>query len=350
MVGVVLHTLEKAKVFYLGLDSEEAARRMEKEFLVTLINHLGLEGLRLLVGRWDGPLKCREIKELVVSFEPQIRALGTVPRDVIALLHEFFASRCQHDEDACDLLRFFVPRDENWYFAVRAILENARFYHPNTFFELARQEYQHTMSSPADALPGAVPGFATTGSFEIVLSFLEKGFECFQKGYDYCHPLTSNAKTMQYVDWMCNAFVVDGFGGGVIDATSTNTNIVRIVQLVNERARGSPDFILRMLQNMERSAIAARYAEPLRSGLVLAYKEHFDYKVYQSSHSAYASVINDMHRARLVCKQYVPNGEADFDAVVVDHVRTVHRSKKKLVKMLASEFGSGRPLGTESSV
>lgn len=60
-------------------------------------------------------------------------------------------------------------------------------------------------------------------------------------------------------------------------------------------------------------------------------------------HGAYANVISEMQRARLYCKQYSKDGDKKFDAEVVTSIKDSHTGKKKLMRMLDSEFGRTSP-------
>jgi len=114
----------------------------------------------------------------------------------------------------------------------------------------------------------------------------------------------------------------------------------KLMSCICTSAKSHPEIILKVLQSMEPHAALMRHssATDLAVALISAYKDHFMFRFRDCGHAAYSTVIGEMLRARLECKHYMKNGESDFDTEVVEFIRRMHSTKKKLMKLLVQDF------------
>ena len=263
---------------------------------------------------------CKDLQELVLHLEPKISERPSFPAEVARIIDEFYDAKRAHDEDACTLLtRFYAYGDADYRRTVAKILANSEHYHAGALFSLAQiqmsQRARRRTGTPAkDAMDAEV--FAT----------VVKAFE---------RIAAVSPKILESVEWVFAASV---------DASRKDPTrspfYNRMVACVCQYAKSHPEIVLKVLQCMEAHAALMKHstANDLGSALVGAYKDHFMFRFRDCGHAAYATVIGEMLRARLECKHYVRNGDVAFDAEVVEFIRRMHSTKKKLMKMLVSDF------------
>jgi hypothetical protein len=289
---------------------------VEREFIFNLARKLGVHSLSIFSDCWQRIFSCKDLQELILFVEPKNgeNPDQPLPAEVVNIIMEFCDAKRFHEEDACLLLtKFFQPGDGNFDLAMNKIISNADQYHAGALFNLAQLQ-QAQKRGRKDVMDAEV--------FAIVEKALEKISQV-------------TPKILEYVDWMFTSCINSNRRD-----PSKAAYLTKMAKVVCSRVQSHPEIILRLLQNMEQQQVLMRHAaaSDLGSALVTAYREHFSSRFRDCGHAAYATVIAEMQRARLECKHYVKNGDADFDAKVVEHIRRTQHSKKKLMKLLQQEF------------
>lgn len=315
-----IHAYKKTENLYLLRYSSET-RALDREFIFSMARKIGVPSLKLFAGQWQSTFMCDDIRELLLMLEGAIKAVNPLPKDVVSLVTQYYEAAEYHSENACDLLAFCNPK---MYQQCKAhILKSPHHYHVNALFELARRE--HTQS-PAKLLRSPVLN--------------DKSFDVVQKAlYNIrVQKKDINDKTYEFIDWMYEAIIVHAKDAKEI---SNRPMFIKMVDAVSSSSLASHEVLLRLLQNMGHTPNLLKIAAaPLAKALLSAYQKYFDSRYCECSHSTYAQIINEMHRARLHCKEYLKSGDKQFDQDVVSFVKKNHSGKKKLVKMLTTEFGS----------
>lgn len=296
----------------LNADSKRV-ESVDREFVFSLARKLGISSLRIFSETWQNIFSCKDLQELIIFLEPKDGENLNLPDVVTKVIMEFYEAKRFHEEDACLLLtRFFLPADPSYRLAVEKILENSDQYHACALFHLAQLQLQQKQRR-RDVMDQEV--------FAIVI----KAFERIN---------TITPKLLEYIDWVFTACTRNR------SDPSRSPFYNKMIQCVCQYAKSHPEVILKVLQNMEQHPVLIRHssAVDLGNSLIGAYKEHFLCRFRDCGHAAYMTVIGEMQRARLECKHYIKNGDIDFDSEVVEFIRRMHNTKKKLMKMLDQEF------------
>ncbi len=331
-LSIIIQSLKVYDRHYLT-GEEQISRSEDFSFLLTLVARLGLGSLRLFGTEWYTYLKCADAKRIIEVLSPDISSARTVPKEVVALIMQYFGANQQHGESACDLLKHFKPADANYKAAVNKICENAMYYSANALFEIARYEVK-VAPSPPPAKKGRGSGAAAVVSKETMnkdaFAVIEKAIENLTR--TSAPNITS--VTYAHLDWVCD----------LCNNTPVSKEVPKgyffseFIKLLQKHAKCHPGVLMRILQYVEKMPALLKVANVLGDTLVESYQAHFTQRLRECGHAAYSSVINEMHRARLQCRQYTKNGDSKFDIEVVKHVRSCHNGKKKLLKMLDQEF------------
>lgn len=285
----------------------------EREFIFSLADKLGIASLQVFAGNWQDYLTCQQLQQLIMRVAPA-DDVDHAPRtpDLTKIIQTFYSSRLCHDEDSCQLLTKYVkPSDKLYGKIVTTILKNAGNYHSEALFQLAQLQAANRQAC------GEVMNAD-------IFSIVTKAFEKLSQ-------VSSSAKMLDYVDWlftMCtgrNACHQPFFADMINLVCSPDTH---------------QQILLRVLQRMESHELLKKHPSVAGLGLALIskYGQHFVKRFGECGHMAYALVIAEMQRARLECRHFVENGEATFDAQVVECVRSSHGTKKKLIKLLSADF------------
>ena len=296
-------------------------RLSDREFVFRLARQMGTSSLRLFIGQWEEVFSNDDMQELIMMFAPQIREYKTVPRNVVAIILQFYGCKMPHNESACDLLSLFTPGDTNYQQAVAKIRTNLHHFHPNAIFELAKRQQQLNVGSS-----GKSSALMDETTFSIVEHALENILVTSE---------STNAKTLEHIAWMYRCC---GGGGNKPKDVAKSALFTRMIRMLCENACYSPDVLLVMLECIDKVPGMTRHIVTLGTTLLSAYHHYFDRRFSECSHATYANVIGEMQRARLQCRQYVKDGDTQFCDIVVTAVRSSHAGKKKLQKMLGKEF------------
>lgn len=286
---------------------------VDREFVFSLARKLGISSLGIFSETWQNIFSCKDLQELVLFLEPKDGERHDLPDVVTKVIMEFYEAKRFHEDDACLLLtRFFQPADASYRQAVEKILDNSENYHAGALFNLAQLQLQQKQRRK-DVMDHEV--------FAIVV-----------KAFERITGITP--KLLEYVDWVFCACTRNR------NDPSRSPFYSRMIQCICQYAKSHPEVILKVLQNMEQHPTLIKHssAVDLGNSLIGAYKEHFLCRFRDCGHAAYMTVIGEMQRARLECKHYIKNGDIDFDSEVVEFIRRMHNTKKKLMKMLDQEF------------
>ena len=298
-------------------------RLSDRQFVFQLARQMGTSSLKLFAGQWEEVFSVDDMQELVMMFAAQIRDYKTMPRNVVAIITQFYDCKMPHNESACDLLSLFTLGDVNYSSAVGKIRTNLHNFHPNAIFELAKQQQALNVAGSDDE-SGVL---MDEGTFSLV----EHALENIQVS-----PETTNAKTREYIRWTYRC--CGGGGSNKPKDIAKSALFTRMIRMLCGNACYSPDMLLVMLECLDKVPGMTRHIVALGSTLLSAYLHYFDRRFSECSHATYANVIGEMQRARLQCRQYVKDGDTQFGDTVVAAVRTSHAGKKKLQKMLEKEF------------
>ena len=341
-----IHAFRKTENLYLLRYSAES-RTLDREFIFSLARKIGVPALKLFVGHWESTFSCDDIHDLLLMLETPIKACASLPVDVNKLIMQYYEASAYHGERACDLLTFCNTK--MYQQCKEKILEQPKHYHVNALFELAQKEQeQHQVKVRATAKPTKSTAKSTSKSAKSAdtaanppkpVPLSKESFEIVQKALTNLRMQKKdiNSKTYECIDWMYEACIA-----GAKDAREINNRAMfsDMLVAVSDNSHATPEVLLRLLQNMGSTVNLVKLAAgPLATALVTAYQNYFDLRYSECTHAAYASIINEMHRARLHCKQYLKTGDQQFDEEVVNYVKRAHSGKKKLVKMLNIEFG-----------
>lgn len=137
----------------------------------------------------------------------------------------------------------------------------------------------------------------------------------------------------EQLDWLFKVCTT-----GPIKDIHKSPHFQKMITMITKHAASAPDVLLRILQNVEKTPSLLKHVESISQALVGSYLEYFSNKLFSCSHSAYNNVINEMLRAKLDCKHFLKDGEAQFDERVVSSIRSLHRNRKKFIRMLDAEF------------
>ncbi|CAH1775238.1 unnamed protein product [Owenia fusiformis] len=320
---VVVHCVKLSRgngiVFNFLLDQRD------KDFILTLAKKVGISCLKLFVSDWREFFSNYEIKRLLMHLKETILECKSLPKEVVTLIMHYYESVEQHEEHACDLLSFFKPNDSNYTKAVMKILANANRYPPNALFQLAKMQHD------AKKVKSEIMDKNTMDIVELALKQLEKSYN----GYE------ASQTVLNHIDWMYKLCTSGALGQP--KEISKSEQFTKMVSTLSETCSKHPEIILRVLQHLEKCPDLLKKCSSLGNTLIDAYRNSFEHQFQDCGHGSYGSVITEMVKARLHCKQYAKNGgDTKFDDVVVEHVKFVHSGKKKLQRMIDEEFGRKR--------
>jgi len=286
------------------------------EFIFRLARRLGIFSLRIFMDNWQQFLTCEQLQQLIVLVAPTDQDDGVtspLTPELVKIIQAFYSSRLFHNEDSCLLLtKYLKPSDDLYGTVVATILENAEHYNTEALFHLAQLQAANRQRCK-DVMDADV--------FAIVT-----------KAFDNISQASSSEKMLGYIDWLFKM------------CTSNRRRSLSpfYAQMISLMCGSGTDqqILLHVLQRMEsqKSLMLHSSSAELGVALVHRYREHFRKRFGECGHTAYSSVISEMHRARRECRQFVKNGEPMFDSEVVDVVRTSHSTKKKLMKLLSVDF------------
>ena len=298
----------------ISLGESKRVESVDREFVFSLARKLGVPSLSIFSECWQNIFSCKDLQELVLFMEPKVGEQRALPAEVTTIIMEYYDAKRFHEDDACTLMtRFFKPGDDNYQTAVRKILDNWDNYHAGALFHLAQLQQQQRRRRK-DVMD------------QEVFAVVQKAFEKIS---------LVSAKILEYVEWVFIACTCSNRKD-----PSKSLFYGKMVACVCQHARSHPEVILKVLQSMEPHPALMKHSSAIDLGAALigSYKEHFLCRFRDCGHAAYTTVIGEMHRARLECKHYIKNGDIDFDAEVVEFIRRMHSTKKKLMKMLDQDF------------
>ena len=311
LVEFVLHAYKSCHTVSLPTDSVLRDQR----FLQSLCSKLGLSCIKLVAQDWKTLFNVKDMRDLIYLFEMDIRELSEPPEEVVSLIMEVLRNSYNCTEEVCDLLAFFKVGDASHKLAIRKILENKSSYSPSVLFTIVKQIWSTKKVKP------------TKNQECDAMKLLEAAVSQIRK---------RGAPTDEQLDWLCEVATE-----GTCRDVSKNQTFQMIVSLLARHGIENPAVLVRFLQNMEKVGPQwMKHVVAITEVLIRAYSEFFSSQLYGCSHSSYSSMINKMLRARLDCVKYVADGGAKFDDEVVDHLRILHRTKKKFIRMLDVEFSS----------
>lgn len=323
----------------LRSDDELHSLEMTRSYVIGLVAKLGAHSLTHLLGRWQGIMKCADIKKLLSALNLENTPLD-LPSEAQMLLREYFEMNRMHGDTAFDMLNYYDPASTQYRQAVDTIYENATWYTVHTLFEIAKREYEYYIpkatSQPKKKKSGGKnsaadnpkPGSKTGASGETmvpeVFRFIEKAI---------INLGTTNTKnlpnlTNEYLVWAMQVCV----------KKSSDKYFSSLMSVIQEHVKNKPDVLIEVLHFAEKNKSVQAQVRPLSDCLIQSYNSYFVDRVSGSVHTNYSAVINDMRRARYHCIDHVPNGAARFDKDVIAVVKRFHSGKKKLLRMLDEAF------------
>lgn len=316
---VVMQCIKLSRSIPFSSTSNFMSDRLDKDFLINLGLKLGLDSLKLFVNNWQDFFYIGDLKKLLEGMKSHVEGKLTVPREVVQLIMQYFCSNDMHGEDSCDLLQFFVSGDANYNRAVKKIIKNSKSYIPSALLCLAKQEHERNVSVKGDV------NFSSS-IFEII--------QCAFSSMDIRKlPISATDSLQPYLSWLFQHYVE-----APPKDVAKSAQFATTIQMLETHCECHPEILLRFLQTVEKSPSLLKQSSSLTTKLVVAYQHHFLQRFDCCGHASYGSVINDMVKARLQCKQYAKNGDNQFDILVIEKIKLAHSGKKKLLRMINDEF------------
>ena len=325
MLYFSVHTYREAQLIggrnVLDSDSDKQTAIIEREFIFSLAHKLGISCLRIFADSWQSFLSCQELQQLIVRVAPtdgdgdsDDEVTPTLAPELVKIINEFYNSQLFHDEYSCLLLtKYFKPTDTEYARIVAMILQNVEHYDASALFHLAQLQAGNRRIRK-DVMD--------TNIFAII----SRAFENLSG--------KSSPKICEFIDWlftMCTSTCRD---------PARSPFYTKMINLICKHARKHQEILLQVLQRIESQGSLMKHSTAAKVGeaLIGGYREHFVSRFRECGHSAYATIISEMHRARLECRHYVKNGDVMFDSEVIGVIRCLHSTKKKLMKLLSVDF------------
>ena len=333
----VLEALFKLSIYILKIVKRFAWSSGDHDMVISLACELGTRSLHHLSGNWEGLFDCSQLKRLIDRLSTNFKDKKPPPTDVTHIILEFFESSQWHsEEDASDLLGYFSPGDDNYEKVIKAIMDKSpTSFHPNVLFSVAKQQLDMS-KSPTKARSMVKPMNADTFAMvEKALEMLPKldhsgsHSQLYYSGAQWVESITHN------IEWLVQACTTRS--PKTIAKDQWFKKMVAAFCLIEECASKSEVLFL-LLEKLKDIPHIDKHRSHLGTALMASLITHFNYRLHRISHTSYRTVVNEMHKARIKCKQYLTEGDILFVEKVIPGIKENNHTKRKLMKMIDEDF------------
>ncbi|XP_069126400.1 uncharacterized protein [Argopecten irradians] len=273
-----------------------------------------------------------DLKKIIKVMEGYMYKKGVeaLPRETTDMLLRYFEAGFKHDEECSEFLRF-LPFGALRQDALQKVIYNNMNYTPTALLLLAKITHDEMDSS---TLP-----FGDLFS-ENVFLLIQQAFRRLREPNNG-NDAIADTDTAFSVDlrvhllWFFGKIAECGYGDDIVKGSQFPT----IMDDIATTIRNDSQLLVSFFSEMKKSEPLFDHARHvLGEHLIGSYQRRFQSRLRTCGRCSYEYVLQEMKEARNNCMQYVDNGGALFKRNVTEHVRRLHRGKKKFLQLMDSKF------------
>lgn len=308
------------------------------DFLLTLGKQLEKQEMFLehIIPAWPDLCcfyKGDKLKQLIEIMRGHLEEKGMPETKTFDLLYDYFEAKINHNMESFELIKLFQIGSRNYHMAVSKILANTNYYSAKVLLSIAKYEKEFSSEETPNPLPyeAASQDIFSNQVFELIcfaLSGSKEGSDLYE---EFSEGTISND-----LSWLFECFTKSP-----PEIVKSSVQFQEFLNLITDSSEMDADAIVHFFKVAEHSTELLDLCKgKLGPLLISAYKKMFDRDLAHRSYAVYNRMVLQMSIALFNCRKYVENGGEMFRNVVLKHIQSSHRGKRKLMRMIEKEFGS----------